>query len=47
MVRAFNGSKSIVVGEVNLVLEIGPCQFQVPFIVVYIRATFNMLLGPP
>lgn len=45
MVRAFKGSKSIAVGEVALTLEIGPCQFAVPLVVVDIPVTFNMLLG--
>lgn len=45
MVRAFDGSKSVVVGEVDLVLAFGPCQFEVSYIVVDILVTFNMLLG--
>lgn len=44
MVREFNGSKSITLGEVDQTLEIEPCQFEVPFIVINILATFNMLL---
>lgn len=47
MVRAFDGSKSIVVGEVDFTLETGSCQFVVPFVVVDISTTFNMLLGRP
>lgn len=47
MVRAFDGSKSIAVGELDLTLKIGPCQFVVPFVIVDIPTTFNMLLGRP
>lgn len=47
MVRAFDGCKSVTVGEVDLTLEIGPFKFKVPFIVIDIPATFNMLLGHP
>lgn len=36
MVTAFDGSKSVAVGEVNLVLEIGVCHFDVSFIIVVI-----------
>lgn len=34
MVREFNVSKSEAVGEVVLVLDIGPYQFEIPFIIV-------------
>lgn len=47
IVRAFNGFKSVATGEVDLVLETGPCQFEVPYIAVDIPVTFNMLLGCP
>lgn len=38
MVRAFEGFKIVAFGEVDLALEIGPCQFEVHFIEVDIPA---------
>lgn len=46
MVRAFYSTKSVALGEVDLVLEIGPCQFEVPVVVIDILTIFNMLLDP-
>lgn len=47
LMRAFDGSKNVAVGKVDLLLEIRPCHVKVPFIVVDIPATFTMLLGCP
>lgn len=47
IVRALDSSESMVVGEVDLMLEIGFCQFEVPFIMFNIPAMLNMLLGSP
>lgn len=47
VVRVFDGSKRLAIGEVALALEIGPRQFEVPFAVIDILGTFNMLLGQP
>lgn len=47
MVRAFNDSKSVAMGEVDITLEIVPCQFVIPFVVIDISTTFNMLLACP
>lgn len=47
MVRVFDVFKRVTVGEVDLMLEIGPCQFDIPFIVVDISVTSNMLCCLP
>ena len=46
-VRAFNGSKRDIVGEVDLEVGIGPQIFIIPFQVLDIPRTFNLLLGRP
>ena len=46
-VRAFDGSKRGVLGEVELQVEIGPQQFSIPFQVLEIPRSFNLLLGRP
>ncbi|XP_015075347.1 uncharacterized protein LOC107019339 [Solanum pennellii] len=46
-VRAFDGSKTDVIGEIKLVLTIGPVDFAVNFQVLDINASYNLLLGRP
>jgi len=47
VVRAFNGSKREVIGEVELSIQVGPCTFQVVFQVMDILPTYSCLLGRP
>ena len=47
IVRAFDGSKSEVMGEVELPVQVGPCVFQITFQVMDILPAYNCLLGRP
>ena len=47
MVRAFDGSKKSVIGEVDLPIWVGPHMFQVTFQVMDIFPTYSCLLGRP
>ncbi|XP_027922767.1 uncharacterized protein LOC114180664 [Vigna unguiculata] len=47
IVRAFDGSKREVMGEVELPIQIGPCVFQVTFQVMDILPAYSCLLGRP
>lgn len=47
VVRAFDGTKRDILGEVVLSLEIGPSKFQVLFQVMEIEPAYTMLLGRP
>ncbi|KAK4706826.1 hypothetical protein R3W88_033622 [Solanum pinnatisectum] len=46
-VRAFDGSKTDAIGEIDLVITIGPIDFTVNFQVLKIDASYNLLLGRP
>ncbi|XP_031374016.1 uncharacterized protein LOC116188667 [Punica granatum] len=46
-VRAFDGSRREVNGEIDLVIEVGPCSFAVTFQVLDIPNAFSSLLGRP
>ena len=46
-VRAFDGSKREILGELDLQVEIGPQQFIIPFQVLEIPRSFNLLLERP
>ncbi|PKI49574.1 hypothetical protein CRG98_030030 [Punica granatum] len=46
-VRAFDGSRKEVNGEINLVIEVGPCSFAVTIQVLDISNAFSLLLGRP
>ncbi|XP_031398490.1 uncharacterized protein LOC116209067 [Punica granatum] len=46
-VRAFDGSRREVNGEIDLLIEVGPCSFSVTFQVLNIPNTFSLLLGRP
>ncbi|RDY07968.1 hypothetical protein CR513_07854, partial [Mucuna pruriens] len=47
VVRAFNGSKREVMGEITLPIHIGPTTFDITFQVMDIRPTYNCLLDRP
>jgi len=47
VVRAFDGSKREVVGEVELPVQVGSCTFQVVFQVMDISPAYSCLLGRP
>jgi len=47
VVRAFDGSKREVIGEVELPIQVGPCTFQIVFQVMDILPAYNCLLGRP
>ena len=47
VVRAFDGSRKSVIGEVDLPVTIGPQVFQITFQVMDIRAAYSCLLGRP
>ncbi|PKI75985.1 hypothetical protein CRG98_003643 [Punica granatum] len=44
-VRAFNGTKREVNGEINLLIDVGPCSFSVTFQILEIPNAFSLLLG--
>ncbi|PKI70944.1 hypothetical protein CRG98_008677, partial [Punica granatum] len=46
-VRAFDGSWREVNGEIDLLVEVGPCSFSVTFQVLDIPNAFSLLLGRP
>ena len=45
MVKAFDGSKKTVIGEVDLPITIGPQIFQITFQIMDIQAAYSCLLG--
>jgi len=47
MVKAFDGSRKNVLGEVDLPITIGPHVFQITFQVMDIQASYSCLLGRP
>ncbi|PKI56842.1 hypothetical protein CRG98_022800 [Punica granatum] len=47
IVRAFDGSKRVVNGETDLLIDIGPCSFFVTFQILEILNAFSLLLGRP
>jgi len=47
VVRAFNGSKREVIGEVELPIRVGACNFQAVFQVMDILPGYSCLLGRP
>ncbi|PKI68912.1 hypothetical protein CRG98_010705 [Punica granatum] len=46
-VRAFDGSCREVNGEIDLLIDVGPCSFSITFQVLDIPNAFNLLLGRP
>ena len=47
VVRAFDGSRRDVRGEIELPIQIGPCTFQITFQVMDITPAYSCLLGRP
>ena len=47
VVRAFDGTRREVTGEIEIELQIGPCTFTVEFQVMDISPSYNCLLGRP
>ncbi|PKI37274.1 hypothetical protein CRG98_042337 [Punica granatum] len=47
VVRAFDGSRKEVNGEIDLLIDVGPCSFSVTFQVLDIPNAFSLLLGRP
>lgn len=47
MVRAFDGTKTAALREIDLKLMIGLWKFEIPFVDVDIPTVFNLLLGRP
>lgn len=45
VVKAFNGSRKAVIGEVDLPIKIGPCLFHINFQVMGIHPAYSCLLG--
>ena len=47
VVRAFDGTRREVTGEIEIALQIGPCTFTVEFQIMDISPSYNCLLGRP
>ena len=47
VVRAFDGTRLEVIGEIEIEMQIGPCTFTVEFQVMDISPSYNCLLGRP
>jgi len=47
VVRAFDGSRREVIGEIELPIQVGPCAFQLVFQVMDILPAYSCLLGHP
>lgn len=47
IVKAFDVSKKTMIGEVDLVMKIGPCLFYIKFQVIGIHPAYSCLLGHP
>ena len=47
VVRAFDGTRQEVTGEIEIEMQIGPCTFNVEFQVMDISLSYNFLLGRP
>ena len=47
VVRAFDGTRREVTGEIEIEMQIGPCTFKVKFQVMDISPSYNCLLGKP
>ncbi|XP_027174610.1 uncharacterized protein LOC113774253 [Coffea eugenioides] len=47
VVRGFDGAQRESIGEVNLVFEMGPAQFQIACQVMHFPSVYNVLLGRP
>ncbi|XP_071914058.1 uncharacterized protein [Coffea arabica] len=47
IVRGFDGAQREPIGEVDLVVEMGPAQFQITCQVIHFSSVYNVLLGRP
>ena len=47
VVRAFDGTKREVLGNIKLPIQVGPCTFNYEFVVMDINPSYNCLLGRP
>jgi hypothetical protein len=47
IVKAFDGSRKSVIGEIDLPISVGPYEFQITFQVMDIQASYSCLLGRP
>ena len=47
VVRAFDGTRREVTGEIEIEMQIGPCTFTVGFQIMDISSSYNFLLGRP
>jgi len=47
VVKAFDGSRKTVIGEVELLIKVGPSDFQITFQVMDIHSSYSCLLGRP
>jgi hypothetical protein len=47
IVKAFDGSRKSVIGEIELPISVGPHEFQITFQVMNIQASYSCLLGRP
>ena len=47
VVRAFDGTRREVTGEIEIEMQIGSCMFNVEFQVMGISPSYNCLLGRP
>ncbi|WRX11667.1 G-patch domain - like 1 [Theobroma cacao] len=47
IVRAFDGTRREVVGDIEIPVEIGPCTFTIEFQVMHIAPSYNYWLGRP
>ena len=47
VVRAFDGTRREVLGVIELPIQIGPCVFNIEFVVMDINPSYNCLLGRP
>ena len=47
VVRAFDGTRRKVTGEIEIEVQIGPCAFNMEFQVIDISPSYNCLLGRP
>jgi hypothetical protein len=47
IVKAFDGSRKSVIGDIGLPITVGPHEFQITFQVMNIQATYSCLLGRP
>ena len=47
VVRAFDGTRLEMIGDIEIEVQIGPCTFNVKFQVMDISPSYNCLLGRP